>query len=392
MSQVAAETAIFTALDEIRMGPDHGAAYLKGLYDFLLTGSNTFADQWSKTGADSKIIIEIFEALATHILQWNAANEETGIKWELKADGNGWLGLEPELEQAEFDALEDLWRLSQDAALDTAAFFQEAEKISGKSKLFSLLRSMEVTRPNGTTKMVWPHVKSVVLQSQPETLKDFGILPAAFRQSRFKFAALGHDLVNVVAINNDWLQLHAHGAAALIYRFLVVRLRMESEEATSIVRMIDLHHILQLQKLKTVEGSDRVLEPEEMAASFARREQGLEELSRLIWFSLVDVGTLRQDFRSEHIAASLELIQQFIELDNAHDLTEKITLAQAAIEQAAQTIDYLQRQMEREDERTPLFEQLSHEIRNAISVLKTYLQLIANYMPHAALAMTDTEV
>lgn len=388
---ITPKSSKYTELDYIRDDEDGGATYLEVLYNFLLT-DNSFAELWSHAGSDSAVIPNIFDSLAVHLSEWNQENENTGIEWLLKDDGLGWLGLEPEVEEGEFEVLKEIWELSQASVAQHTSdgdFFKQAEWVSKNSQLFSLLQEMKVIRANGTIKNVWPHVENVVTHLHSEETTDFELRSAPERQALLRFTAFVHDLFNVVAIDNDWLQLHAHGGSAFLYRFFVVKMGFDPAEAASIARVVDLHHLLQLLKIGDVTQRDRVMEPENVAEFYAERPSGLEELSRLIQFSLADVGRQPGQFRSEHIAATLALLRQFVEVDSTHDDEKKRQIAQQAVEQAAQTIAYLEMQAASIEEKAPFYQQLASEIEKAASALESFIVAILG-CPQAIFAESQT--
>jgi len=382
--RIEPSSSAFNHLDHVRQGSDKGASYIEKLYQFLFQ-PNPFVELWSMTGANSEIILDIAQAIEDHLNEWNTKNAETNIEWQLKDDGEGWIGLEPALEQNEFTVLQRVWQLSQDSVtnkMTDADFFQAAAKMTDESLLFSALRGMQVVRTNGKVKKVWPHIENVVSSLHSEELTDFGDQTAIERQAIVRFTAFVHDIFNVVAIDNDWLQLHAHGGAALIYRFLVKKMTFTPEKAASIVRVIDLHHILQLQKIDGVVEMDRVVDPQEAAAFFASIPNGLEELSRLLWFSLADVGQSFSQFRAEHITAALGLLNLLIEADGATQQERKIELSRQAIIEGSKIQARLSQEVDLvELEKVPLFKGLINELSRRIEALVAFIKNLGEDAP-----------
>ncbi|MBP7876237.1 hypothetical protein KA012_04555 [Candidatus Woesebacteria bacterium] len=377
----------FKPLAEVRRNPAESEHYLQALYQWLLT-DNTFASLWTCTGANPEVIATIGRALHEHLEGWNKANEATGVSWELKTDGNGWVGLESELEETEFAVFEQLWKLSLDSAetLSDSEFFAQANALVLDSRLFELLRTMQVTRVDGTTKTVWPHIEAVVSNLNSDSLPALEPYTAAERRGILRFTAFVHDIFNVVAIDNDWLQLHAHGGAAFIYRFLVTQMQMNPTEAASIVRVIDLHHVLQLQKVEGISGRDRVLEQDDLASFFASLPNGLEELGRLIIFSLADTSQ-RRDFQSEHVIASLGLIDIFLNMQPEMNHTKRVAVAKAAITAASEVIVYFQGEQAVHPEKVEVLNGLLETVRAMIEKLKVVINIFSIDQPHAVVAM-----
>lgn len=380
----------------LRADSEQSAAYIIALYRLRLQ-NDSFARVWSCTGADAKIVEAIAAAMQSHILRWNEANaKETGVNWVIDdTDGNGWLRLSPELEDAEFTVLEELWQLcNESSGNDDATFFEKAESVAKKSTLFFLLREMKVIRTDGSIKEVWPHIEHVVSNLHSENLR--AMLPnhtATERQAMLRFTAFVHDLFNVVAIDNDWLQLHAHGSAALIYRFFVTRLGFTPEKSASIARVIDLHHILQLQKVDGLRGHDRALDPAVLATFYAASADRLEELGRLIAFSLADVSK-REDFRSEHVIATLGILRSLLDQasssDDANGLERKASFVHDALAEAAKVIAYLEAESKRDDLTPAKKDTIQASVEAVQTVLAWLKEWINEYARVCSNAMIST--
>lgn len=343
------QTVIFSPA-EFSQGTPEASALLRALYLALLADSegNLYQNGWEADGTDqSSALSQAAGLLRNHLREWKRGNGNRLPDWQMVdrsfrdgqqakeggRDDVGWLRLSQESELVEFVLMHQVYELAQASARDgrtTQQFYDEAVKILEESRLFNSLQQLKVYRgvdpQTGVQRQkdVGKHVKEVVLQIEdgPE-LSDWllqsrdetqspAYLSADERRGDQRFVALLHDIFNIVLADNDWLNFHAHGAAAFLYRFFVLQVGKTHEEAARIIRVVSLHHVLETIIYDNEHKEwNRVLTPEEVIQGLAAMPDGWEIFGRLIRFCLIDVGE-KLNFKSQHVQAILAMVNQLV--------------------------------------------------------------------------------
>lgn len=347
--------------------------YLRALYEVLLADVKSYGvrDGWSAWEEDNPLIAKVHEIFEHHALRWEKINHghpawsvadsarTDGLAGEVdKSADAGWLRLAEEVEKAEFDIFARIWEMAQITVQDGVSsqdFFTIATGIAKQSQLFQIIEVLEVNRPDGRTKAIFPHIAEVTTGidkfEELVPLRDSGTVTAAQRRAEQRFVAVMHDIVNILLAKNDWLQLHAHAAATFLYRFFVVRMKYKHEEAVRIVNVIGFHHLPEVTEIRhqpteadevlEIQAANRVIDPQKTFVYFRQKPGGWEKLARLMRFCLVDVGS-NEVFKAEHIAALLGIIEQIvINLDQNKDENIDIEAVQVLVDMQFLAVAYL---------------------------------------------------
>ncbi len=339
-------------------GWEHSAE--QGLAEQVSTAQGNHVVDSNEGGGERRgaLMSQIREMFEGHIISWNAhdgnqtqprAVVTLGEEDIFEADNyhRGWLKVEDrevpypqprlesylsDLEQAEFKVFEALWDASYESVISGKKAEEWAEIAQGivqDSLLFQNLKDLEVQRPNRTVKKVWPHVMEVVENStKPFDFQDEGGVQWMQRKAEQRFVAVAHDIANLWFADKDFLHFHAHGGAEILYTFFR-HIGLTHSGATRIVRVVDLHHILEMVQIDAdPNSSNRVLSATEIVHSFAQMENGWEIFGRLITFCMVDVGK-RELFKGQHLVSLLELLTVMMkENDALVPLQSKVTVAE----------------------------------------------------------------
>lgn len=347
--------------------------FLRALYSMLLkdVGGIGLRKVWPAGEDDYSLIFQVDKIFKKHALHWGEINHGHPT-WSVANAGQvdgaaieageavdvGWLRLAKDVEQKEFEVFATIWAMAETSVNEGASswdFFKKAAEIASQSNLFQIIKSLEVDRPNGKKKKIFPHISEVTAGiDQFEDLiplRKSGNLSATQRRAEQRFVAVMHDIVNSLLADNDWLQLHAHAAATFLYRFFVVRMKFMHEEAVRVVNVIGFHHLPEVTEIRhqtpetdkvlEVHATNRVIDPQEAFEYYRQRPGGWEELGRLIRFCLVDVGS-NEVFKAEHIAAFLGIIELIIlNLDQNKDENMDVEAVQVLVDMQILAVAYL---------------------------------------------------
>lgn len=347
--------------------------YLEALYLMILAdaGGIGFDKGWSTEAETNTAIADILDIFKTHadiwrirnhnLPSWNVVDSKrtkgTTVDADVKNE-KGWLRLAQEVEEAEFDIFAEIWKLAQitaEAEISSEDFFEIAMNFAKDSRLFKIIRNLTVQRPGGREKAIFPHIAEVTAGidkfEEIAPLRKSGEISATQRRAEQRFVAVMHDIVNILLADNDWLQLHAHAAATFLYRFFVVKMNYEHEEAVRVVNVIGFHHLPEVTKIShqltetgellELQATNRVIDPQKAFKYYRQRPGGWEELGRLMRFCLVDVGS-NEVFKAEHIAALLGIIEQIIiNLDQKEDENIDMEAVQVLVDMQILAVAYL---------------------------------------------------
>lgn len=368
---------------------------LRALYLLLLNPDGAhFRDGWGSEG----LVGQATELLHRHVESWNNHQENENnptVVLRERPGNDGWLSVvdrtieseksyieSNQLEQNEYMVLNALWQwahTSVDQNLTDEQFLEQANEIIRSSVLFRSLRELEIVRTNGTTKQVWPHVEDVTGRSTSNfSLNDFEQYTSAQRKAEQRFVAITHDIANLLFADADFLQFHAHASAELLYTFFRQQ-GFDHTEAARIVRVVDLHHILELVRLENgMDNPNRVLTPQEVVRAFAAMENGWEIFGRLMLFCMVDVGE-KELFKAEHVTAVLAMVQALVtETELAISDEVKQRNAIRAVKTATTFVDEMNRKYELK--RAEAAPQAPMETQAVPTGLQAILAAIQGYM------------